>query len=432
MASPAKAVASIPPLIKRNTVYFALTQALQGAQGQLSITLGALMVTQLLGSAALAGVGGSLLSLSRFLVAYPTGRLTDAYGRRAGMVMGLVLGLVGGIVLGISIVAASFPVFLGGMVVLGLGVGAGQQLRVAALDMYPAARRAEGLGYVLTGSVVGAFVAPLLVAGAERLGDLTTSDPLALTWFLMPIALAPAIILTLMVRPDPKAIASNLKAYWPGYEPPPGDGESQGGVKHTKGLKAFLLDPPKQVAYISYAAAQGTMAMMMVMTPLVMHHRGHNLSAISLTVSLHVIGMFVFSIVLGRLADRIGRKPLLWAGLLTQAIGSVLVPATHLYWIITVGLFLVGVGWSAVNVASTTILGDTSPPEERGRAVGANDAVAGAWGIVTPLAGGLAADFSGLMAVGVMGAVMAVLPLLIMGRLREVRPGQYGRVAEAT
>ncbi|MBI4198222.1 MAG: MFS transporter [Chloroflexi bacterium] len=420
----------IPPLIKRNTIYFVLTQALQGAQGQLSITLGALMVVRLLGSPALAGIGGSLLGMGRFLVAYPTGKLTDTYGRRVGMVVGLVLGLVGGIGLGVSVVASSFPLFLVGMSVLGLGVGAGQQLRVAAVDMYPPSRRAEGLGYVLTGSVVGAFIAPMLVAGADWVAARTGGEPLAVTWFLMPMALVPAIALTLMVRPDPKAIAADLKRYWPNYQPPPSQAGQQASAARS-GLWAFMRHPTKQVAYVSYAAAQGTMAMMMVMTPLVMHSSGHQLSLISFAVSLHVVGMFGFSIVLGRWADRIGRKPLLWAGLLTQALGAVLVPVTSFYWIITLGLFLVGVGWSAVNVSSTTVLADTTGPEERGRAVGANDALAGAWSILTPLASGLVAEASGLMVVGMVGAAMAGLPLLLMGRLREVSPGRYTAAAAA-
>ncbi|MDO8751172.1 MAG: MFS transporter [Dehalococcoidia bacterium] len=413
----------IPPLIRRNTIYFALTQALQQAEGQLSITFGAIMVTRLLGSASLAGIGGSLLSLSRFLVAYPTGKLTDAYGRRAGMVIGLILGIIGGIMLGGSLVVSSFPLFLVGIVFLGLGWGAGQQLRVAAVDMYPPARRAEGLGYVLSGSVAGAFVAPVIIAIAEALGRRTGSDPVSLSWFLMPAVLLPAIALTLMVRPDPKAIAANLERFWPSYEPPAPTEASQ--LKVRGDLRTFIRDKPKQVAYIAYATAQGTMTMMMTMTPLVMSHEGHDLAAISLAVSIHVVGMYLFSVFLGRLADRIGRKPLLWGGMAAQAIGAFMVPISPLYWIATLGLFLVGVGWSAINVSATTIIADTSEPEERGRAIGANDAFAGAWGILTPLAGGFVAAAAGMTAVGIAGMVMALLPLLILGRLREVRPGHY-------
>ena len=143
-AQTAKSQPGIPPLIRRNIVYIAMVQALQGSGSQLAITLGALMVVRLLGSASLAGVGGSLLGVGRFAVAYPIGKLTDTYGRRLGMVTGVLLALVGGVLLGASISFSSFPVFLVGMAILGLGVGAGRQLRVAAVDMYPPARGRRG------------------------------------------------------------------------------------------------------------------------------------------------------------------------------------------------------------------------------------------------------------------------------------------------
>ena len=49
------------------------------------------------------------------------------------------------------------------MLLFGLGLGAGQQLRLAAADLFPPSRRGEGLGYVLTGALIGALGGPLLV-----------------------------------------------------------------------------------------------------------------------------------------------------------------------------------------------------------------------------------------------------------------------------
>ena len=413
----------IPPLIRRNTIYISMVQALQGSGGQLAVTLGALMVVRLLGSASLAGIGGSILGAGRFAAAYPTGKLTDAYGRRLGMVISILVSLVGGILLGASIALSSFPVFLVGMAILGIGVGAGRQLRVAAVDMYPPARRAEGLGYVLTGSIVGALVAPMVVGVGELLARLTGADAIGMSWYLLQVVLAPAMIFALLVRPDPKVIASNLERYWPSYQPP----ATTGDATPAAGLTKFLRHGPKRVAYACYATAQGTMSLMMVMTPLVMSESGHSVPSISLTVAFHVLGMFGFSIPLGKLVDRVGRKPLLGIGLVVEAAGAILVPATASYLVITLALFLVGIGWSAVNVSSTVLLADTTSPEERGRAIGAGDAFAGVFSIVMPLIGGFVVDMSGLMAIGVMGGALALAPFPALVRLRERSPGQYGK-----
>ena len=386
----------------------------------MAVTLGALMVVRLHGSASLAGIGGSILGASRFAIAYPTGKLTDAYGRRLGMVLSLLLSLAGGVLLGASVALSSFPVFLVGMAILGLGTGAGRQLRVAAVDMYPPDRRAEGLGYVLTANIIGAVVAPTIVWGADLLEDLTGADSIGMSWYLMQVVLAPALVFALLVRPDPKSIASNLAHYWPSYQAAPTIGHSTSAT-----LSTFLRHRPNQAAYACYAAAQGTMSLMMVMTPLVMSESGHSVPSISLTVAIHALGMFAFSLPLGRLVDRVGRKPLFVVGLAIEAAGSILVPTTASYLVITLGLFLVGIGWSAVNVSATVLLADTTSPEERGRAIGASDAFAGVFAIVMPLIGGFVVDMSGLMAIGLIGGALALAPFPAIARLKEPSPGRY-------
>src|SRR3954464_13343933 len=83
MHKPISRLASgIPPLIKRNTVLFALSQSFVGAGTQLAYGIGPLMVIAVTGSASLAGLTVGLFGVSRFLVAYPAGKITDHYGRK--------------------------------------------------------------------------------------------------------------------------------------------------------------------------------------------------------------------------------------------------------------------------------------------------------------------------------------------------------------
>ena len=97
MTAPASTSASfpVPGLIKRNITLFALSQSFTGAGMQFTYGFGPLMVLALTGTADLAGVSVGLVGLSRFLVAYPTGKITDAFGRKPGILLGLALALVG-------------------------------------------------------------------------------------------------------------------------------------------------------------------------------------------------------------------------------------------------------------------------------------------------------------------------------------------------
>ena len=71
---------SVPPLIKRNTALFALSQSFTGAGMSFAYGLGPLMVIALTGSASLAGLSVGLIGLSRFLVVL-SGRQDHRYLR---------------------------------------------------------------------------------------------------------------------------------------------------------------------------------------------------------------------------------------------------------------------------------------------------------------------------------------------------------------
>lgn len=417
---PAPSSIGIPPLIRRNTVLLALTQAFVGMGNQTTPTLAPIIVVQMLGSAALSGLGTSILGVSRLAIAFPVGWLTDRYGRKAGLMLGLVLTLIGSLVIGPAMALGSFPLVVVGLVIFGLGVGAGQQLRLAAADMFVPARRGEGLGYVLTGSLIGAVAAPALIAGGETLAAWTNQDRLSVVWFLLPLILVPSMLLVRMIQPDPKTIAQNLETYYPGYKAP-----VRSASEPTGSLKIWLRHLPLATAFANSFAALGVMTMMMAMTSLALDHHGYGLSAISVSVSLHVVGMFGFSIPFGRLSDRIGRRNVMLLGNVITAVGSILVPTSPDYFVITAGTFLVGLGWSCVNVASSALITEVVGPAERGRAIGLSDTISQSSSIVMPLAAGPLVEWAGLPALAVVALAVLAVPVIMLARLKEPRPGQY-------
>src|SRR5215813_2785027 len=348
-----------PGIVKRNTLLLAASQAFVGVGNQMVPTLGAIIVQRLLGSVYLAGLATSTLGASRFLVSYPIGRVADVYGRRIAVVLGLLFGLAGALGTGLSVISGSVSLFLASVLVFGAGVSAGYQLRVAAVDMYPPHRRAQGLGFVLTGSLLGALGAPVLVTAAQTWSGPLDLDPLALTWILVPAVIVPGIGRVLAVHPDPKEIAADLGRYHPGYSPPL---EQAADRARPTAVRSWLRDPRLQAAFAASFAAQGTMAMIMAFTSLALELLGHPLPVISVAVTIHVIGMFGFSLPWGWLADRVGRRAVMVLGFVFLGAGAVLVAATVRYWTIVTGTFMVGVGWSAATVAATAVIADVTRP----------------------------------------------------------------------
>src|SRR5215467_358584 len=409
-----------PSAVKRNTLLLAASQAFVGVGNQMVPTLGAIIVQRLLGSVYLAGLATSTLGASRFLVSYPIGRVADVYGRRIAVVLGLLFGLAGALGTGLSVISGSCSLFLASILVFGAGVSAGYQLRVAATDMYPPRRRAQGLGFVLTGSLLGALGAPVLITAAQTWSGPVGLDPLALTWILVPAVIVPGIGLVLAVHPDPKEIAADLGRYHPGYSPPPE--QAIHGARPTPVL-SWSRDPRLQTAFAASFAAQGTMSMIMAFTSLALEHHGHPLPVISVAVTIHVIGMFGFSLPLGWLADRAGRRTVMVLGFVFLGGGAILVAATPRYWMIVTGAFMVGVGWSAATVAATAVIADVTRSFERGRAIGANDTASAAAAVMLPLLAGPAVEFFGLSALGMLGAGLMVPPfVLVLTRMNNTNP----------
>ena len=401
----------IPPLIKRNTLLLALSQSFIGAAAQLAYGIGPLMVIAVTGSASLAGQIVGLFGVSRFLVSYPTGKITDTFGRKPGILFGQGLTIAGSIATGLAMLAHSAAGLAAGMLLFTMGVASAQQLRVAATDMYPPRMRGLALGFVATGSLGGIALSPLVMGLAERMGQRIGVDAIGLPWLMLPIMIVGGMALVRFVRPDPKEIGMNLERYYPGYVAPPKLVGAYGTEFSAWDLLKFT---PTRLALVSNCAGQGNMAIVMVLTSLVLSHHGHSLTAIALSHMFHAAGMFAFTIPLGWASDRIGRERVMYPGVATTLIGALFVAYAEGFFAVTLGTFLVGLGWAAANVASTALIADQVDTEHRGRAIGVSETGAGAMTLLAAVVTGPLIEWAGLPAAGLVAALIAIVPLAML------------------
>jgi MFS family permease len=403
----------IPWLVKRNLALFALSQTFTGAGMQFAYGFGPLMVQVLTGSDGLAGLSVALIAASRFLVAYPVGKITDTYGRKPGILLGLALALCGALVLGSSMLAHSSAVFVVGLLVFGMGMNAAQQMRVAATDMFPARFRARALGYLALGSLVGLLVSPTVINFSESYARKTGYEPLALPWFFLPFLIVPGMILVTFVRPDPKEIGRNLAQYYPNFVSPAAQ-KRETEVSDFNPFELFWRMPILQ-GIVANCSGQANMSIVMVLTSLILSHHGYSLSAIAVSHVFHSAGMFAFTVPLGMLADRFGRPVVMYTGVAVALAGAALVTFTGgSYLLVTLGTFLVGLGWAGGNVASTALIADQTRTVERGRAIGVNDSAAAFASVTAALVTGPLIALWGLKAAGGAAVVMAIIPFLLL------------------
>jgi len=117
---------------------------------------------------------------------------------------------------------------------------------------------------------------------------------------------------------------------------------------------------------------------------------------------------FVATAFLGRTSDRVGRRPILLATMLCNALGYVLFAAAHSYPV----LFLARVvsGFAGGNIsAAQAYIADITTPVERSRGMGIIGAAFGLGFIIGPAVGGLSAHYLGPSAPGLVAAGLSLL-----------------------
>jgi predicted MFS family arabinose efflux permease len=294
-----------------------------------------------------------------------------------------------------------------------VGSGGANLARVAGADMHPPERRARGISLVLVGAAFGAIGAPIVFAPA--LGGTPAHDPAALAgpWLIAAGLLGLGALVLLAIRVDPQTIAQRLGTNDPASQ------AGAGGFEPARALSDLVRQPMVPLALLAAIVAQAVMTSVMALAGLVMADHGHDLGAISLTVSVHFLGMFGLVLIVGRLVERIGRLRAVIAGLVVLAGGVlILLPGPELLNFMP-GMFAVGVGWNIAYVASTTILADAARPTERGRLLGFADFIALCAAAVLSVVAGLILGAFGLAMLVLVSILLALVPALLIGLNRS-------------
>jgi MFS family permease len=157
----------------------------------------------------------------------------------------------------------------------------------------------------------------------------------------------------------------------------------------------------------------------MAMTPLHLVHHGASLTIVGLTISLHVAGMYALSPVFGILADRWGRRPVMLVGLgMLVAACAAAGAAPGGGPLLSAGLVLLGLGWSAGIVAGSTALADAIPLAHRPAAQGVSDSLMGVAGAAAAALSGVVLALLGFAGLCVLAALLTVPAFVVLLRRR--------------
>ena len=284
-----------------------------------SFAASAVLAEEITGSETLATLAAGSMSLGSMAAAVPLSRRMARLGRRRGLVAGWWLGAAGAMTALLAAVLSLYP-----LVVLGIiGVGAGQATNLAAryavADLAPDDRRARAIGMLVWASTFGAAAGPTVALGpvadiSQFIGLPELAGPYVLSTAMF---LAGLSITHTGLRPDPLEVLGTI-----GLEAP--RPASPAAV-----CRRIMAMPEARLALLAMLVGQLVMVAVMTATPLHMTSGDQDLAVIGQVISLHIIGMYAFSPIVGWLVDRVGTHTVITLGGLILFLGAELAGHTR-------------------------------------------------------------------------------------------------------
>jgi MFS family permease len=418
-------IAAEPPEQRRTLAVLLLAQILSGAGLAAGITVGALLAEQMMGSSRLSGLPTVFFTIGSAAAAVGLGRMSQRFGRRAGLSAGYFTGAVGCVGAVVAAAIGSITLLFASMLIYGAGAATNLQARYAGADLAAPSRRGRAVSIVLVATAVGAILGPNLVRATGTLATKIGFPALAGPFMLAALSyVSSALVLWLLLRPDPLLLARRLADDASSRTTPDATTESQAAPTAAAESRQKWSWPLASGAGIMIIT-QLIMVAIMTITPIHIEHHGHGIEVTGIVIGAHVAGMFLPSPFSGWLVDRFGYLAIAVASGVTLLAAGLIAAWTPVDSVamLVLALVLLGVGWNLGLVSGTTLVTDAVPLATRARTQGMVDlgiALAGAGG---GLSSGLIFAATSYATLTLAGGLLALLiiPIVAVARPAAIK-----------
>jgi MFS family permease len=369
--------------LQRKTLRILTSGQIIGAAALASaVTVGAYVVQEILGQKTpWGGIATATVTIGTAVMAQVLSRLMMRRGRRPGLQLGYILATVGALIAAVGAEHSVLWLFLGGLFLFGNGQASNLLARYAATDLAEPDQRAQAMSRIIFASTFGAVFGPLLISPAESAGqEWFGLHKYTGPWLLSATVLFFAFLNTaLRLKPDPLVVSGGIVQRTDAKLP-----------SIPEALSIVVATSKGKLALASMVISQVTMVAVMTMTPVHMKLHGHETLS-QYVVSLHIAGMYAFSPLVGRHADRkgttstvlIGSALLVLATIMSALSGEAAVMLFPALW-------LLGIGWNFGLIGGSSMLLESVPAEKRVTVQGSAD-------LMMSFCGGLAGLSSGFI-----------------------------------
>lgn len=143
------------------------------------------------------------------------------------------------------------------------------------------------------------------------------------------------------------------------------------------------------VAITAIALETALLGLIAPLLPEIEDRTGAGDAALGFALAAYAIPILFTSIPVGRLADRLGRRPLLLGGLVLTGLGSLLIASSESLGVLLTGRAVQGLGSTASWIAALALVSDLARPGRKGEAIGFALAANSGGAVAGPALGGI-------------------------------------------
>ncbi|MBQ0721137.1 MAG: MFS transporter [Gammaproteobacteria bacterium] len=336
--------------VANNVWLFMLCQALTMSIASFVIFVGSIIGKTLAPDPGLATMPVAAFVLGSAIATLPVILSMRRFQRKRVFLFCALIASLGCVLAMYALQLQSFTTYLLAVVVLGVGLAAGQQYRFAAMESVAVEDVPQAASRVLIGGIGAAFLGPELAVRGELL---TTTPYQGSFGLLMVVAILVFLVLFFFNEPERDQQQNDAKG---------------------RPLLEILAQPVILVAVISGCAGFAIMSLVMTSTPLHMHfENGHSLVDTKWVIQSHIVAMFLPSFFVPWIIRRIGVQGLISLGIVALLVMVLVIFSRYDFVNYWVSLVLLGIGWNFLFVGGTTLLPEGYRETERFKVQALND-----------------------------------------------------------
>ena len=313
----------------------------------------------------LSGIIGSTLSPIKSLQTLPTSlmivgvavffffaaKIMSKIGRKAGFLYAALFSSFSALLASYALWDKNFYIFCLACFLIGNAMSFTHQYRFAAAESVKKSFIPKALSIVMLASIFSALLGPNIANFNKDLinGHLYVGSYLSLAV----LTFIPVIFLSFY---NPKVKPAKVTKY------------------SGRDYLELILQPKFLQAVVSAAFAYAVMSFLMTATPINMHiFENYSLNKTGIVIQLHIVSMFLPSLITGNLLKKFGHSKIIYAGVFLYILTILLSFLEPSFLNYLFSLVFLGIGWNFLYLSGTGLLVLSYREEEKFKAQGFND-----------------------------------------------------------